>query len=145
MAYYTALITAWNGATQPPTGVTGAPLTGLTTAQKLAAVNAWTVVSAQKAILSPSQILNSIVFADLAALTQLQVTQLTLLLQGSTVDASAGTPIRAGIQALFAGKATTLANLSALVAPYDNATALWTAANGYPTLNLNDTAAAGLT
>lgn len=44
MAYYDALIAAWNGATQPPAGVTGAALTGLTTAQKLAAVNGWTVV-----------------------------------------------------------------------------------------------------
>ena len=42
MAYYTALQTAWNGAPQPPAGVTGTALTGgMTTAQKLAAVNAW--------------------------------------------------------------------------------------------------------
>lgn len=144
MSYYTALTTAWNGGTQPPAGVTGTALTGLTTAQKLAAVNAWTVVAPQKAILSPSQILNAIVFADLAGLTQLNVSQLTLLLAGSSIDASANTPIRLGIQALFAGKTTTLANLGALVAPFDNATALWTAANGYPTLNANDATAAGL-
>ena len=44
MAYYTALITAWNGATQPPTGVTGSGLLGGdTTAQKITKVNAWTI------------------------------------------------------------------------------------------------------
>jgi hypothetical protein len=44
MAYYTALIAAWNGATQPPTGVTGTALiSSMTTAQKLAAVNNWAV------------------------------------------------------------------------------------------------------
>lgn len=144
MAYYTALTTAWNGA-QPPAGVTGTALTaGMTTAQKLAAVNAWTVAAPKAAILSPSQILNAVVFADLAALTQLTLTQLTLLLAGSSVDASIGTPIRAGIQAIFAGKTATLANLGALVAPFDNATALWTLANGYPPLNANDATASGL-
>jgi hypothetical protein len=126
MAYYTALIAAWNSGTQPPAGVTGTALTGLTTANKIIAVNGWTIpATAQKAILTPSSILNAIVFADLAALTQLQVTQLTLLLQGSQVDASVGTSIRAGIQALFAGKTQTLNNLAALVAPFDNPTQPW--------------------
>ena len=46
MGTYTALAAAWNSSTQPPTGVTGTALTGLTTAQKIAAVNAWTVKSA---------------------------------------------------------------------------------------------------
>jgi hypothetical protein len=41
---YSALITAWHDATQPPTGVTGTGLTGsMTTAQKIVAVNGWTV------------------------------------------------------------------------------------------------------
>lgn len=43
MAYYTNLIAAWNSATQPPAGVAGTALTGLSTAAKLAAVNGWTV------------------------------------------------------------------------------------------------------
>ncbi len=114
MAYYDALIAKW------------ATLTPGTTVAKLAQINAITVAApAQKAILSPSAILNAVVFADLAALTQLQVTQLTLLLQGGSVDASVGTSIRAGIQALFAGKTTTLANLGALVAPLDSPTMPW--------------------
>jgi hypothetical protein len=116
MAYYDALVTKWG------------TLSG-TTASKLAQINALTVAgTAVKAILEPSAILNAIVFADLAALTQLQVTQLTLLLQGGTVDASSGTSIRAGIQALFSGKTTTLANLGALVAPYDSPTIPWATA-----------------
>lgn len=144
MSFYTALTAAWNGGTQPPTGVTGTALTGLTTTAKIAAVNAWTVSSPKAAILTPSQIINAIVFADLVALSTTQLQQLTLLLSGASVDASINTPIRAGIQALFATKTTTLANLGTLVAPFDNATALWTAANGYPTLNANDATAAGL-
>lgn len=108
MAYYDALVTKWG------------TLSG-TTAAKLTAVNALTVQIAAngKAILPPSKIINAIVFADLVALTQLQISQLTLLLQDQNVDASVNTPIRLGIQALFSGKTTTLANLGALVAPFD--------------------------
>lgn len=114
MAYYDALSAKW------------ATLTPGTTAQKLAQINALTVtLPSIKALLSPSSILNACVFADLAALTQLQVSQLTLLLAGSQVDGSAGSSIRLGIQTLFAGKTTTLANLGALVAPYDSPTMLW--------------------
>lgn len=127
MAYYDALVAKW------------ATLTPGTTAAKLAQINALTLAApAQKVILAPSAILNAVVFADLAALTQLQVTQLTLLLQGSSVDVSVGTSIRAGIQALFTGKATTLANLGALVAPFDSPTIPWwqaTVANGGGGLN----------
>jgi hypothetical protein len=151
VAYYTNLINAWNSATQPPTGVTGTGLTGLTTANKLIAINGWTVIgTATKAILSPSAILNAIVFSDLAALTQLQVSQLTLLLAGSSVDASVGTSIRAGIQALFAGKTQTLTNLGALVAPFDSpAVPWWQASSGGglngPISQPDLTAAGGLT
>ena len=102
-----------------------APYAGMTDVQILAAVNAKTVAAPKKALLSPSAVLNAIVAADLAALTPAQVSQLTLLLQGSTVDASANTTIRAAALAMFAGKAQTLSNLGALVAPFDNATASW--------------------
>lgn len=142
MAYYDTLIAKW------------ATLTPGTTAQKLAQINAITVTNpvAQKTVLAPSSILNAVVFADLASLTQLQVSQLTLLLQGQAVDASPGTSIRLGIQALFAGKATTLANLGALVAPFDSPPIPWSTApiaqnggglNGPVTLN-DLTAAGGL-
>lgn len=140
MATYDALIAKW------------ATLTPGTTQAKLAQINALTVAfgSPQKAVIAPSAILNAILFADLAALTQLQVTQLTLLLQGDQIDASVGTSIRAGIVALFAGKAQTLANLGALVAPYDTPMVPWwqapVASNGgglSSPVSIADLAAAG--
>lgn len=141
MAYYDALVTKW------------ATLSPGTTAAKLAQINAITVQTAAQgtATLSPSAIINAIVFADLAALTQLQVSQLTLLLQGAAVDASKSSSIRTGIQTLFTGKAATLAALAALVAPFDAAVAIpwWqaTVAQGGGGLsspvNAGDLAAAG--
>lgn len=119
MSYWTALQNEWPN------------LTG-TTDQKLATLNAMTVTgSAKKALLTPSSIINAIVPADLAALTTTQVTFLTLVLQGSTVDASVGTTVRAAIETIFSGKTTTLNQLSALVAPYDSPEIPWWQANGY--------------
>lgn len=147
MAYYDALIAAWNGATQPPTGVTGTALTGgMTTAQKLAAVNGWRVAGPNAIVtLSSSRIINSIAPADFAALTQLEVSKITMLITGVTIDVSQGTNNRANFLQVFTGKTQTIANLSALVAPLDNPAIPWTTANGYPpSLNLNDASAAGL-
>jgi hypothetical protein len=82
MAYYTALITAWNGATQPPTGVTGTALTGgMTTAQKLAAVNAWTVTGSVPTTLycTGPQLANCINYAEFKALTAQQQSNLLAL------------------------------------------------------------------
>ena len=133
MAYYDAMVAKW------------ATLNPGTTANKLAQLNAATASIPGKAVLAPSAIINAVVIADLAGLTQLQLTQMTLLLQGSAVDASTGTPIRAGIQALFAGKTTTLANLAALVAPLDSVAVPWWQANGYlRPFDLGDVAAAGV-
>jgi hypothetical protein len=152
MAYYTALINAWNSATQPPAGVTGTALTGLTTAQKLIAVNAWTVAGpAQKAIISVNAIINAVTSTDLLALTVTQLQVMTLLLAGGgSVDASPGTTVRAVFQSIFASKTTTLANLTALVAPFDNPMIPWwqaTVAQGGGGLsslvNGNDLVAAG--
>jgi hypothetical protein len=134
MAYYDALVTKW------------ATLTPGTTDAKLTQLNGLTATGATgKAVLSPSQILNAIVFSDLATFTQLQVSQLELLLSGASIDASSGTTVRAGIQALFAGKTTSLANLGALVAPFDAPTVLWWQFAGYPrAFDLGDITAAGL-
>ena len=135
MAYYDALIAKW--ATLAP---------GTTTA-KLAELNALTVQTATqgKALLEPSAILNAIVPADLAGLTQLQILILTLLLSGSTVDASKGTTIRAAFQNIFAGKTTTLNNLLALVNGADAPVTIpWWKSVGYISqLNENDLIAAG--
>lgn len=145
MAYYDILIAAWNNATQPPPGVTGTGLTGgMTTAQKLAAVNAWTVIVPKQALLTPSAILQATVQADLSALGTANFSLLAILLTGTLVDMSPGT-IRQAINAMFVGKTTTLANLAALVAPFDNATQLWYLANGYHrAFDLGDCAAAGV-
>lgn len=103
---------------------------GMTDAQAAAAVNAKTVSTPQPALLDVNKVKNAIVAADFTSLTQLQVTQMTFLLTGNgTVDASPGTMIRLVFQSIFSGKTTTLANLSALVSPFDNATTLWVVVN----------------
>lgn len=135
MAYYDALSNQWK------------TLSG-TTDEKLAQINALTVQVASQgvAMVTPSQILNAIVFADLALLTQLQISQLTLLLSGGSVDASKGSSIRAGIQSFFSGKTQTLANLTALFSMADQPVSIpWWQANSYPrAFDLGDIAAAGL-
>ena len=133
MAFVDVLIAAWTNPTQPPPGVIRSALTGLTTTQKLAAVNAWAVATPKPALLDTSKIINAILPADFTALTALQLQQMQFLLQGrGIVDASPGTTIRAVFSTIFASKPTTLANLTALVAPFDNATTNWVAANGGP-------------
>jgi hypothetical protein len=121
------------------------PLTGQTTANKVIRVNAWTVATPKPALVDTTKVINAILPADFTALTALQLQQMQFLLQGKgTVDASPGTTIRAVFQTIFAGKATTLANLTALVTPYDNATKLWLVANGYnPPIGPSDLLAAG--
>lgn len=134
MAYYDAFVTKW------------ATLNPGTTAAKLAQLNAIAVAAAQPAILSVDKVKNAIVAADFTSLTQLQISQMTFLLTGKdSVDASPGTMIRTVFQSIFAGKATTLANLAALVAPFDNATVPWWQANNYPrAFDLGDCTAAGV-
>jgi hypothetical protein len=151
MAYYTALIAAWNSATQPPVGVTGTALTGLTTANKIIAVNGWTVSNPQPANVRVTDIIAAIVPADFLALTALQLQQLQFLLQSAQiVFAPPSGTVRSVFSSIFTGKTTTLNNLSALVAPFDTATQSWCAANGYPTngsvgnLSLPDANNAGL-
>lgn len=117
-----------------PAGVTGTNFNpGDPAPVKLDAINTWVIAKgvADRAILDPSLILNTIVPADLAALTQLQTLQLTLLLSGTAVDASQGTTIRAAIQNMFVGKTATLAALGALVAPFDSPTIRWRESVGF--------------
>lgn len=96
-------------------------VSGATTAEKIEAVNALTVTGpAIAAIVQPSAILNAITPADFAALDALQIAKLTLLLSSGSVDISSGTTVRQAIQNIFADKAETLANLEALVAPFES-------------------------
>jgi hypothetical protein len=85
-ANYTALISAWNGATQPPTGVTGTGLSGGdTTAQKLAKVQAWTVSGSVPTsfYVTGNQLINCINWTEFAALTTAQQNNLLALCQVS--------------------------------------------------------------
>ena len=130
------LIAAWNlssaTANTVPSGVTGTSLFGLTLINKVIALNAWTIVQPAPAILEVDKIINAILPADLIALTSTQIALMQLLFQGAgTVDASPGTAVRNVFVQLFSGKTTTLANLTALVSPFDNATTLWVTANGF--------------
>jgi hypothetical protein len=136
MAYYDALIAKWPS------------VTGATTQAKLDNLNAQVVSVPQPALVAVNDIINAIQSADFLALTQIQLLQLQLLIGGRDyVDASPGKPIRAVFQAVFAGKTTTLAALTALVTPYDSGTTKqvsWPEANGYPRyIGVNDLIAAG--
>src|SRR3974390_2670882 len=153
MAYYDALIAAWNNPTQPPPGVTSGSglLSTDTKAQKRNKVNRGIVAAPQLAIFVPHKILNAIVDVDLAALTPAQVSQFTLMLSGAEADMSPGTALRSTIQGLFAGKTQTIQQLKDLVAPFDKATTSWCQANSYPyltptvgNLNISDAHNAGL-
>jgi len=154
MAYYTALQTAWNSVTQPPTGVTGTALSsGMTTLQKINAVNGWTVVGpAITPNIPVTNVISSITTTDFMAMTSLQLQQLQTVMPpgATTVYAPSGGTVRGVFGQIFAGKTTTLANLSALVAQYDTPTISWCQANNYPysglvgELALVDASAAGL-
>jgi hypothetical protein len=78
---YAPLIAAWNNATQPPPGITGTALTALTTAQKIAAVNAWTITGSVPTVLSMygAQALNCINYAEFKALTAQQQSNLLMM------------------------------------------------------------------
>lgn len=148
MAYYTALQTAWNGATQPPSGVTGTALTGLTTANKLIAVNGWTVTGSVPTTMfaTTDQVLNCVVWSEFAALTASQQSNFLALCTnpGSLMGGSANlTHILPGmIIAYFGGGSGTVTNLSALA---KTVTQPWWQANGYPRpFDNGDVTAAGL-
>ena len=70
MAYYDALVSAWNTGTVP-TGVVGTALTSQTTAQKLININNWTVTSTIPAsyTITGAQIASCIKWSEFAALT----------------------------------------------------------------------------
>lgn len=148
MAYYDVLISAWNNPTQPPPGVTGTGLTaGMTTQQKLDAVNAWMVASAALPMIIPTySIYNLIVRSEFNALTAAFQQSVRDIISMGTVDASPGTQARAQMIAIFPNGTQTFANLSTLAGKFDAPQVLWTTKNGYPpgNLSLYDAQAAGL-
>lgn len=118
MAYYTGLINAWNSVTQPPTGVTGTPLTGLTTANKIIAINGWTITGSipTVAFTTADQIFNCLVFSEVAALTATESAHLDRILHtaGSLKGGSASTYIAPFFGSVAAKMPNTLTALTAL-------------------------------
>jgi hypothetical protein len=149
MAYYTALINAWNSATQPPTGVTGTGLNGtMTTGQKLAAVNGWTVTGTVPTVLSITgvQLANCINWGEFAALTAAQQQNLLLLClqDGLLLGGSSNTShlLDGMILAYFTNMSGP--TITALLALAQGAIQPWWQANGYSSaFNSNDLTAAG--
>src|SRR5208282_5031314 len=88
MAYYTALISAWTTSSASPgalpSGVAGTSLNGLTTANKIVAVNGWTVTGTipTTTTFSGAQLANWINWTEFAALTAAQQQNLMLLIAG---------------------------------------------------------------
>jgi hypothetical protein len=160
MAYYDALIAAWNGATQPPAGVTGQPLlAGDSTQTKINKVNLWTVTGAVPTtiFLSTDQLANCVVYSEFKALTATQESNLLAMLSipsgqaGGLIGGSANTTLLpfGMFLDLFPGGSGTRQNLNALVHAL---TFTWCEGNGYPfksqtlgALTLVDASNAGLT
>jgi len=122
VAYYTALISAWNTSSASsgalPSGVTGTSLFGLSTAAKIVNVNAWTVAVLQPtATMTVQQILGCITSTDFPNFTALQLQWLQVMLSafpgGSVTTTNTGPVATLGAQ-IFAGKTTTLAAMNAL-------------------------------
>lgn len=147
MANFAPLITAWNSATQPPTGATGtAIVSGMTRDQKVAAVNSWTVAVAAKPMVIPTyEIYNAIVPAEFQALSAANQQLIRDILGMGTVDVSAGTGVRNVILQVFGAATVTRANLTLIAAPYDTPRTPWWQANGFQSpICLGDAIAAGL-
>lgn len=150
MAYYTALITAWNGATQPPTGVTGTAITGaMTTAQKIAAVNGWTVTGSVPTsfFVTGDQLLNCINYAEFKVLTATQQNNILAVCRtpGKLLGGSSNTAFIVDGMVLdyFPGAGPTVASLTALA--QGAVTPWWQALGGLSgPVSLADTTAAGL-
>lgn len=141
---YSALQTAWNSGTQPPAGITGTALTGMTTANKLAAVLAWTTTGAAIQMIVPTyKIYNLIDLTEFTALSTANQQLVRDILGMGTVDGSAGTSVRSRLVAIFPSGITRTA-LNALAATYDSPTVNWAVKNGYAGITMNDVAAAGL-
>lgn len=130
MAYYDALVTAWNMSSASPgalpTGVAGTSLFGLSTTNKITTINAWTVTGTIPAstTFTGSDLANCINYAEYKALTgtlngvpvQQAVMQLCAI-QGGLKGGSANTtllPVGLILDAFPNHSGPTIANLTAL-------------------------------
>ena len=147
MAYYDALIAAWNAGTVP-SGCVGLALTGQTTAQKLIRANAWTVTATIPAAytVTGAQVANCINWAEFAALTATQQSNVLALcrIAGNLSVGSSAAEIALLADGMFiayfppAGPTiTALAALAPSALP-------WWQNNGYASpISANDLVAAG--
>jgi hypothetical protein len=152
MAYYDALIAAW-ATTVVPAGYNGTPLNvGMTTAQKLAAVNGWkkaTAASATTLILPSWQVYDAIDSTEYNALTDTQRQEILSILGMGQVNAQGHARTR--FLAIFPAGTQTRTNLAALISAA-TPTVLWVtepASNGgaglaSPVSLMDLTAAGGL-
>jgi hypothetical protein len=135
MAYYDALIAAWNSATQPPSGVTGNPLTaGMTTQQKVATINQWKMSGTAMPMIVPTyQIYNLIDLTEFNALPAASQQSVRDILSMGTVDASPGTKARARFIQIFPSGTASFTTLSSYAKTFDAPSQDWCFVNAYPT------------
>lgn len=148
MSYYTALISAWNTGTVP-SNYTGTALTGLTTANKLVAINGWTTTGVAPVAfqITGSQIASCINYAEFKALTAQQQSNVLGLCQiGSLTGGSAETALLVDGMFIdyFGPSSQTIIALTALA---QGTVTYWWQNNGYtgPFSQADLTAAGGLT
>jgi hypothetical protein len=139
MAYYDALIAAWNSATQPPAGVTGQPLTGaMTTQQKCDTINAWTMSGpAQRMTIAAYDLYNLILPAEFDALSPTNSQIVRDMLGMVQVDCSPGSNTRVRLNTVFPAGTQTHTNFLNFAKNFDTPTQDWCFANGYPTHSVN--------
>ena len=136
MAYYDALIAAWNSAIQPPSGVTGTGLApGDNTAQKVAKINGWTTVQPVPAgpIVPAWQTYDAIVVTEYDALIAASQTTVNNILAMGNINCASGSNARRRLLAIFPAGTTSNTNLlnlfNSIYAPVHD----WCLVNGYPT------------
>jgi hypothetical protein len=153
MTYYANLVTAWNlSSASPgvlPANTTGTSLYGLTTAQKIAAVNSWIQTGSVPTTIyvTGAQVLNAINWTEFVALTDAQRKDILLLCacQGLLLSGSANltAPLPGMLLAYFTNHSgPTITALTTLAAAQVQS---WWQANGFPgPFDLVDISNAGL-
>jgi len=140
MAYYDALIAAWNSATQPPSGVTGQGLlAGDTTAQKCAKINGWTMLATIPAgpIVPTWELYDAIVVTEYDALTAGNQTIVDNILSMGNVNCASGSNARRRLLAIFPAATVSNTNLTSLFASIYSPARDWCFNNNYPTFGVN--------
>ncbi|HZT90279.1 MAG TPA: hypothetical protein VFA12_20230 [Stellaceae bacterium] len=162
---YTALKTAWNSSTQPPSGVTGTALIGsMTNQQKADAINGWVVAGSKVDVPIGSVIAYLALQGKLTGLqtyvagtgqqpqSLVAAKELLTLLSTPSITSfqmsnpATGTAVENFLNALAADSASGIvaADVTALLAMADT-TVLWRVANGYADpITIMDLEAAGL-